>query len=384
MKILTVGSDKKIFEVGSEVRARIIEYGSLFDELHIIIFSQEKSNNNVQKIGSNVFAYPTNSLSRWFYIQDAIRAGKKVLSNKRGVKDWVLSAQDPFESGFVIYRLAKKFNLKFQLQIHTDFLSPFFSNSFLNRIRLLIANWIIPHADGFRVVSEKIKQSLLKHYKVDALKIIVLPIFIDVAKIIESNVTVDLKKKYPQFDKVILMATRLSGEKNVSFAIDVFSEVVKKNPKAGLVIVGDGPEKKKLELRIKNYELEKKIILEGFQKKEIIFSYYKTVDVFLQCSLYEGYGLALVEAGLSGLRAVSSDVGIARELGASLEFLTICPVNDKNCFVSGVNKLFERDIFRGAIIEKKGIDFEKRLISDKSEYLAKYKEALGVCISENW
>ena len=46
MKILSIGSDKKLFDENSEVRRRIIEYGQLVDELHIVVFTNKKLNWN--------------------------------------------------------------------------------------------------------------------------------------------------------------------------------------------------------------------------------------------------------------------------------------------------------------------------------------------------
>ena len=47
-------------------------------------------------------------------------------------------------------------------------------------------------------------------------------------------------------------------------------------------------------------------------------SYYKTADLFLAASLYEGYGMALVEAQAADCPIISTDVGVAREIGATL------------------------------------------------------------------
>jgi putative flippase GtrA len=47
-------------------------------------------------------------------------------------------------------------------------------------------------------------------------------------------------------------------------------------------------------------------------------SYYKTADCFLITSDYEGYGMTIVEALAAGCPVVSTDVGIAKEAGASI------------------------------------------------------------------
>ena len=42
MKILAIGSDRDLFKEGSIVRARQRSYGSLVEEIHIIVFASKK------------------------------------------------------------------------------------------------------------------------------------------------------------------------------------------------------------------------------------------------------------------------------------------------------------------------------------------------------
>src|SRR3989344_7606147 len=98
MKVLMISTDRKIFEDGSAVRARMIEYGKLFDELHIVVFTKRNLNVKIQ-ISKNVFAYPTNSLSRFLYIFDAIKIGASIIKNcKLKIENCVITTQDPFET----------------------------------------------------------------------------------------------------------------------------------------------------------------------------------------------------------------------------------------------------------------------------------------------
>ncbi len=78
MKVLMFSTDKNIFIEGSEVQRRMVEYGSLVEELHIIIKSQNlnlKSQNF-----RNVFVYPTNDRWKFLYFINAYKIGKKIIS----------------------------------------------------------------------------------------------------------------------------------------------------------------------------------------------------------------------------------------------------------------------------------------------------------------
>ncbi len=385
-QVLNISSDRKIFEEGSAVRTRVVEYGSLFEELHIIIFSKRnfqfsifnfQSITKVQ-ISKNCWVYPTNSLNRWFYIFNAIRIGKRIIENcklkiENSRNDFIVSSQDPFECGFVALRLARRFKLPLHIQIHTDFLSPFFaSSSFLNRIRVFIASRVLPQANAIRVVSQRIKDSLLQttNYKLQTVPT-VLPIFTDLGKFKNAKPVFSLQEKYPQWGFIILVVARLTAEKNVGFALRVLQELLKKYPKVGMVIVGEGSELSHLKLKTKNYNLQTSVAFEGWQSD--LISYYKTANLFLQTSLYEGFGLSLLEALACGCPSVSSDVGIAPELLNHKGHSFVCPVNDRECFLSKISQLIDDNQLRTFFSTQIAPSSVNQFVQTKESYLQNYK-----------
>ena len=83
-----------------------------------------------------------------------------------------------------------------------------------------------------------------------------------------------------------------------------------------MLIVGDGNKKKMLEKKAKDLGIEGSVVFLGWQND--VITYYKTCDIFLSTSWYEGYGLSLVEAHSLGIKVVSTDVGIAKELNLKI------------------------------------------------------------------
>lgn len=330
-KLLMISTDRKIFEQGSAVRARMVGYGQNLDELHIIIFAKKDAGFSEEKIAGNAFVYPTQSATKFRYIFDAIKIGKEILRFRAvlgaGTLDFSISSQDPFETGIVGVSLAKSFSLPLELQIHTDIGSPYFSRSFLNNVRFFICRYILPRATHIRVVSARIQKYLVGQLKIDSSIIEIRPIMVDVEKLKNAPVTVDLHKKYPQFKKIVLMASRLEKEKNIAFALRVWKKVLGTVSGAGLVIVGSGREDKILKELVQKLGLGEKVIFEPWASD--LSSYYRSTDLFLVTSLFEGYGMTLVEANTLGCAILSSDVGIASELSNT----TVCPVNDEECFV---------------------------------------------------
>jgi glycosyltransferase involved in cell wall biosynthesis len=314
MKILSIGSDRNLFQPASAVRERIIGYANLVDETHIIVFAQKSLGLVSAQISPKLWIYPTNSRLKLFYIFDAVKLVKKLK-----LKIDLVTCQDPFESGLTGWLISRRELAQLELQIHTDIGSPYFwQESFKNKIRFLLAKFLLPKADKIRVVSQRIADFLKSaSWRIKA-EIEIRPIFVDIEKIKNTPITVDLHKKYQQFDKIILMASRLTKEKNIDLAIEAVSSLIRANRRIGLIIVGSGPEEKILKLKAISYKLEASIIFENWVNQETLYSYYKTCDLFLVTSLYEGYGMTLVETQAAGCKIVSTDVGVAREVGVRI------------------------------------------------------------------
>lgn len=371
MKIISIGTDRNIFKPDSQVRARAMEYASLFDELHVIVFAKRNFKfqmTNVKTNGINLFLYPTNSISKLFYIFDAYKIAKRIIKENQLTKEnSIITVQDPFETGLVGAKIKKHFGLRLHVQVHTDIFSLYFSKlSILNKIRVNIARKTLPKADAIRTVSERVKKSIKKEVS-GTRSPSVLPIFVDINKYQHTTITTDLKKKYPQFDFILLVASRLTQEKNIELSLRLTERLVKSYPKMGLVIVGDGPEKEKLELLTKNYGLISNVIFEPWSND--LVSYYKTADIFLVTSWFEGYSMAIIEAIASGCPVVSTDVGIAPEI-----LQNICPVGDVECLEKTILTYIKNKDFRDQVTSQAFNRLNQVAIIDKKEYLNRYKE----------
>ena len=383
MKVLSIGSDRNLFVDGSAAQKRIKEYGKLFNELHIIVFSKQKSQitNHKSQIADNIWVYPTNSRNKLFYLLDAYRIGKNLIGNwKLEIGNCAVSAQDPFEAGLVGWLLKRKYKLPLQLQIHTDIFNPYFyRESLKNKLRVWLAKFLLPLSDGIRVVSERIKQSLITQLPNYRLPIIVLPIFVDIKKIQSAKIKMDLRQKYPDYDFRILMASRLTKEKNIGLAIEAMTEVAIKYPKALLVVVGEGSEAEKLKVKSEKLKVADNVKFEPWT--DDLASYYKTADIFLLTSNYEGYGRTVVEAMAAGLPVIMTDVGLAGEvLIDDLDGIIISPGN---------RNALEEAILNLTTNPEKQAEFRNNSLkavanfAEKDEYLRQYQLALRLLLKLN-
>jgi glycosyltransferase involved in cell wall biosynthesis len=98
---------------------------------------------------------------------------------------------------------------------------------------------------------------------------------------------------------------RFNTVKNHDFLIDIFAECVRKKENIRLLLVGDGEEKQKIEEKVKQMGLEKKVIFTGVRSD--VERLMQIMNVFVFPSFYEGLPVTMVEAQAAGLPCVISD-----------------------------------------------------------------------------
>lgn len=99
---------------------------------------------------------------------------------------------------------------------------------------------------------------------------------------------------------------RFTEQKNHKKIISIFEKVLEKKKNSILLLIGDGNLKEEIRNLVISKGLDKNVIfLSGTSE---IQKYYQCMDAFLFPSLFEGLGIVAVEAQVSGLPCIVSDV----------------------------------------------------------------------------
>ena len=152
-------------------------------------------------------------------------------------------------------------------------------------------------------VSQNTKADVIKTFKIDDHKIIVIPEAADDKSFgkIDKKKFNHLKTKYKIDHPVILYVGQFRQHKNIRGLLEAFKILRKKLP-ATLVLVGKVPEgfiDKKMPL--------KDTLMPGFVKDEELKAWYKIARVFVFPSFYEGFGLPGLEAMMAGTPVVAAN-----------------------------------------------------------------------------
>lgn len=109
-------------------------------------------------------------------------------------------------------------------------------------------------------------------------------------------------------NNAIIAVGRLDPIKGFSSLIKVMNIALKENPDLKLYLLGDGAEKEKLYQEIKEYQIEKNIIMPGFVSAEEVTKYMLMSDIYIMTSEKECFPMVILEAFNCGLSVISFDI----------------------------------------------------------------------------
>lgn len=183
----------------------------------------------------------------------------------------------------------------------------------------------------------------LKSYGVDA-PIDVIPTGIETRRSHAFLNPAKLKGKYgiQPDEPCLLYVGRLGPEKNVQFLFDVMSELRERGRRVQLLIVGDGPDRARLEGLVRSQDLGSAVTFAGYIPREEVFSFYHMTDLFVFASETETQGLVLLEAMSVGTPVVAVAVmGVADLMTDNRGGIAVRPRVDE--FANAVESLLDND-----------------------------------------
>lgn len=118
-----------------------------------------------------------------------------------------------------------------------------------------------------------------------------------------------LRKSLNLNEKIILTNTgRLAQIKGWDLLLNSFKLLLEKKPCSKLVFVGDGEDRKKIELAISQMRIESNVLLTGFVNSNKVAEYINASDLCLVGSYREGWSVAMCEALACGKGLISTNV----------------------------------------------------------------------------
>jgi glycosyltransferase involved in cell wall biosynthesis len=183
--------------------------------------------------------------------------------------------------------------------------------------RKLLARRLAGKVDAVISVSRFSAQRFTQWSKVSNERIFILPNCVDLAQFQPQQRNVALAFKYGLHSRrVILTMGRLEpGERYKGFdeVIEIMPILLKRFPDLRYLIVGDGPDRARLETKVAGLGLTASVIFTGYIPEAEKVSHYSLADVYVMPSVGEGFGIVLIEAAACGVPVVGSQADGSRE-----------------------------------------------------------------------
>lgn len=233
-----------------------------------------------------------------------------------------------------------------------------------NRIFYGLAKKVIVNSNFMRA-------NISKFYCVPAHKIVVIPNGVDVDKFKSYGCSVKLDG-----DPSILFLGLVSKLKGIDVLINAINLLRMDLPNLKLHVVGHRQEMcESSTYLIKKFGLEKNVIFHGPASPSLVPAYYKSADIFVHPSRYEGFGITVLEAMASGVPIIASDIDSFKEILTSGQNALFFEREDsedlaKKLLFLSQDSALKRKLSQNALAKVQNYDW--KIISEK--YVSLYKD----------
>ena len=188
------------------------------------------------------------------------------------------------------------------------------------KVRLLEKMFLgrsIKRAKKIIAISDNTKQDLIHFFPIAKQKTIVVPLAVHrrYRAIKDQRAIKEALKKYNLPSRFILFVGTIEPRKNIVRLIKAYAIIAKKMGIPPLILVGKkGWNYQEIFKIVKESALEKKVIFTGYVSDHNLPYLYNAADLFVYPSLYEGFGLPVLEAMTCGTPVITSNISSLPEV----------------------------------------------------------------------
>jgi L-malate glycosyltransferase len=238
-----------------------------------------------------------------------------------------------------------------------------------------VVTFSINQSDGVTAVSEDLRKDTFEHFDIKV-PITVIPNFIDLERFKKQRKEHFKLAICPNGEKLVVHTSNFRKVKRVEDVVKVFAQI-RKNIPAKLLLVGDGPEREKMERLSRELGIGEDIRFLG--KLEAVEEVLSVADLFIMPSEKESFGLAALEAMACEVPILTSDAGGIPELNINGVTGFVCAIGDIKDMSAKAMEILSDDKLPGfkerALDRAKEFDVTKILPMYEQFYLETVKQA---------
>lgn len=323
MHVLMISLDTALAtQPDGDARQRHREYAARAGRLTVVVYTPPSGNFvgtqhavSLQQ-DANLVILPTHSRSRFTFAWDAVQIA---LNAVQDAPPDMITTQDPFMAGLAGWWLRNRLHVPLLVQNHSYFIDNaawLAEHPLRNRAFNALGKWLIRRTDTHRTCNQQERATYLALGGTEE-RVFTFPLSTAserFAEPIADDVLQALRAKLRLLPthKVILWVGYPIKVKRLPLLLQVFQRVVRAEPEARLLLVGDlsrSPDD--LAALLAQLGVQNQVITPGNVLHDDLPAYYQLAQVYAMTSLYEGIPRVLGEAGAAGLPLVGFDrVGV--------------------------------------------------------------------------
>lgn len=347
-RVLFVTTDERALIDGSSLRLYYAALSEQFDEVHVFCLVPRKGEDKFDRAGGNLWFYQVRASHWWNLPWTARAAAMEALTWNGAARPDIIVGVDLFEAGLAAYLIAKKFGRPVQFHSTIDpFTSAFKTAAPDNNWRVRIAKFLLRRAKSVRVATGVIKDSIKsRHQKLT--DIAVMPKFYDFSGLADAVPSLNLHEKYRDFSFIILAFGELTAKSELH---DLFAALnwILKNPRVGLVVVGDGSGKQLFVDKVKLLGIDKNVVF--VKEVEDLVSYLKTADLMIEVDTDEESEVRVLKGAMAGAPLLITKTDLRVDLFKDGESAFICDPGDMLCVSQKTTKFVNSAVYRTKFAE---------------------------------
>ena len=373
--VIAIGYGAHIFTPYNVERQRLIACAAETAELHQIIFTVRMSGCQFEQAADNLYVYPTNSRSKFTMVFDAIVIARRII--KESNQNYIVTTQDPFAAGLVGLMLRYLHQVHLVVQEHGDVFgsSHWRRESVYNQCSYVLGRIVLRQAGVVRVVAKRVARHVAA-LGVPQEKIVRLPVSIDTSSFTPKHY--NWQQSQPHVFQFVTVA-RLVKQKNFPLMLRAFKSAWEQNQHIRLRIIGSGPEHSTIKaLLAKQYQgVTSPVTLEAWS--EDIPTVLRQADSYLLTSNYEGWARVLIEAVVTNLPIVTTDVGCAGEVVLDTVHGLVVPVDNHLALAEAIQSMAtDYSSYKQYVKNLQALNVQEIVGTDQADYGAQWVETLRV------
>jgi len=292
--------------------------------------------------------------------------------NEQGIPD-IIHAHNCLYAGATALRIKGKYSIPYLITEH----SSAYARDMISVRQAALIRDVLKNAAIKTAVSTKLGGLMENLFSTDASPIY--PIFNILDNRFEKKGNILKGAKEDRDIFIFLNIASLNANKNQFDLLEAFARVFGANSKVQLKIGGDGPLRRKLETQAKELGLGEQVVFTGLLSRDRVLPEMLNCDVFVLSSIFETFGVVLIEALACGKPVIATKCGGPEDIVNPINGL-IVPTKDINALADAMSKIYsaidkyDTNRIRNDCLSRFGEDaFVKRLQNIYIDILSKEK-----------